>query len=221
MHLACQHGQASVVQSLLDVKRRNLNLNIENYDHKTPLMMACSVGNSIIVGRLLKERKLKLRDHFGEEAIKAAVGGGHFTLAQKVAEEITRRGLCLRDYSRNLRENRTLLVALREGTSLERRESRSMAEETREQELRLRREDILQAMQRVSENDNRAPQPRTQSSITEELREYIDEPCKICCEEFRDTRLFACSNGHWICSECKDKNRVKNDDRCPECRTGK
>ena len=60
----------------------------------------------IIVGRLLNERKLKLRDQYGEGAIMAAVQGGHFTLAQKVAEEITRRGLCLRDYSRNLRENR-------------------------------------------------------------------------------------------------------------------
>ena len=123
------------------------------------------------MGRLLNERKLKLRDHYGEGAIMAAVEGGHFTLAQKVAEEITRRGLCLRDYSRNLRENRTLLVGLREGISLERREVRNMTEQARDQELRDHREDILQAMQRASEGDRVTPQERTQSSITEELRE--------------------------------------------------
>ena len=45
MHLACQNGQASVVQSILDVKRKNLNLNVENNDKMTPLMVACSIGN--------------------------------------------------------------------------------------------------------------------------------------------------------------------------------
>ena len=45
MHLACQNGQASVVQSILDVKRKNLNLNVENKDKMTPLMIACSIGN--------------------------------------------------------------------------------------------------------------------------------------------------------------------------------
>ena len=117
----------------------------------------------IIVGRLLNERKLKLRDHYGEGAIKAAVQAGHFTLAQKVAEEITRRGLCLPDYSRNMRENRTLLAGLREGITLERREMRNMTEEAREQELRLQQEDILQAMQRAAEGDRETPQHRTQS----------------------------------------------------------
>ena len=100
----------------------------------------------------------------------AAVEGGHFTLAHKVAEEITRRGLCLRDYSRNLRENRTLLVGLREGISLERREVRNISEQARDQSLRDHREDILQAMHRASEGDLVTPQERTQSSITEELR---------------------------------------------------
>ena len=38
-----------MVQSILDVKRKNLNLNIENNDKMTPLMVACSIGNRELI----------------------------------------------------------------------------------------------------------------------------------------------------------------------------
>lgn len=79
LHMACHNGRFSLVQSILDVKRKVVNLNIENGKGLKPLMVVAARGDKGILQRLLKETKLKLKN------------------ALSICEEMTKRGLLLRD----------------------------------------------------------------------------------------------------------------------------
>ena len=210
LHMACLSQNFNIVQALLDNRQaRRINLNIENNEGKTPLMIAASTGNRNIVRHLLKQPKMKLKGHNGDGAIVDAVSENHFSVALSVAEEIINRGLCLRDCSRHLKDA-TLLETLKRCASLERKEGKKMSEEARKQSLQIYKTKILKSLLEVA-SDSAAKEELTQERIQEDLKEFLE--CPICCEEYGEGPILACWNDHWICSNCHPKNAI-----CPWCR---
>ena len=210
LHMACLGKNYSIVQALLDNRQaRRINLNIQNNDGKTPLVIAAGTGNRNIVRHILKQPKLKLKGPNGDGAIAGAVNAEHFAVALSVAEEIVKRGLCLRDCSKYLK-GATLLETLRRCASLERKEKRNVSEEARRQSLQMYKTNILKSLREVS-SDRAAEEKLTQERIHEELKEFLE--CSICFEEYGEGPILACRNDHWICSLCHPRNAI-----CPWCR---
>ena len=53
-------------------------------------------------------------------------------------------------------------------------------------------------------------------ALIEKLAEHFE--CPVCSEEMgAGVKIFACSNDHWICSECMADKRMCE---CPSCREG-
>ena len=210
LHLATFNQRMNIIQALLDSKRsKSININMENIDRKTPLMIAAGLGNHNIVRRLMKQPKLKLKGYYGEGAIIAAVQGEHYFVALSVAEEITKRGLCLKDCSKYLK-NTTLLQALKKCASLDRQIGRRVSDEAQQPSLFTLKDKILRAML-DKHVDGEAKEKLTQVRICEDLKDFLE--CSICFEEFGDTPVLACTNDHWICSSCYPRNKF-----CPWCR---
>ena len=205
LHLACLNQNMSVVQALLDNRNaKRVNINVKNSAHKPPLILSAATGNKNLVHHLLKQPKLKMRDSYGEGAIVAAIDAGHYAVALSIAEEITKRGYCLRDYSRYL-NNMTLIQSLRYLESNSRNGG-----EAKEKHFQVSKENITKAMLEAP-GDGEMQIEMTQEQVHEELKEFLE--CGICYEEFGDSPVLACHNDHWICSICYPRNRI-----CPWCK---
>lgn len=205
LHLACLHQNMNVIQALMENKRaKKININIENSEGKTPLMLAASTGNKNVVRHLLKQPKLKLKDHHGDGAIAEAVEKEHYSVALLIAEEITRRGLCLRDCCKFL-NGTTLLESLRHLDNKSRKSGVNQDKPLHEYNA-----NILKCLLEVP-GEGQAKEKVSQEMIMEELKEYLE--CNICYEEFDGTPLLACENDHWLCSKCYQRNET-----CPTCR---
>ena len=210
LHMACISQNLNIVQALLDNRQaRRINLSIENNNGKTPLMIAAGTGNRNIVRHLIKQPKLKLKGYNGDGAIVDAVKADYFSVALSVAEEIVKRGLCLRDCSKYLKDA-TLLETLRRCASLERREGKKMSEEGRKQSLQIYKTNILKSLHEVP-SEGAVEDKLTQERIHEELKEFLE--CSICFEEYGEGPILACRNDHWICSTCYPRNAT-----CAWCR---
>ena len=204
LHMACQTQNFNIVQALMDNRQaRRINLNIENNDGKTPLMIAAGTGNRNIVRHLLKQPKLKLKGSNGDSAIVESVSSEHFSVALSIAEEIVKRGLCLRDCSKHLKDA-SLLETLRRCSSLERSGGKKMSQDTRKQSLKIYKNNILKSLREVA-RDGGTEEKLTQERVHEELKEFLE--CSICFEEYGEGPILACTNDHWICSACHPRNQ--------------
>jgi hypothetical protein len=200
LHIACHHGQARVVQAMLDVKKKTINLNIENGNGFTPLMVVAANGSKIILHRLLKETKLKLKNQHGERAISVAVEAEHFAIALSICEEMTKRGLLLEHPSIFLYLSRC--VALSSGIK-----KTGLNEGQDKTSLAVYQATIMKALSVKNKEEDKFSKER----VLEELIDFLD--CGICFEEFGDSTIFSCANDHWLCTKCLPRNSC-----CPWCR---
>lgn len=52
---------------------------------------------------------------------------------------------------------------------------------------------------------------KTMKESLDDLKEFLE--CSICYDLFKDLKIFACKNDHWICIRCLPQN-----ESCPFCR---
>jgi hypothetical protein len=202
LHIACQHGQLSVVQAMLDVKRKAININIENVEGQTPLMIVAAKGDKTMLTRLFKGAKLKLKNQYGDQALYSAVVNEHYIAAQTICEEMTRRGLFIKDLSILSYLNRCIALS-------KNNKNNYLSKDQCHKSLYIYKSSILNALKKT---DNIVEhEPLSQQGLLEELREYLE--CPICYEEFGASPINACSNDHWICCKCLPRNSC-----CPWCR---
>lgn len=90
LHLACRAGHTIIAESLLDVKKKVVNVNIENAAGETPLMVAAVAGHLAIVRRLLKAKGLKLKE-YGEKALLEAVRNGQYDAAKLILDSVVKK----------------------------------------------------------------------------------------------------------------------------------
>jgi hypothetical protein len=203
LHVACRHGQLSVVQAILDVKKKAINLNIEDGAGHTPLMIVAAKGDKTMLARLFKMAKLKLKNQCGEKAICLAVENEHYIAAQTICEELKKRGLMLKHPSISSYLNRCVdLTKDKKRTGLTEGQRKTIIDS-----FKAYKSQIMTTL-RPSE---KLLEKLSQEGVMAELKEFLE--CSICFEEFGDLPILACSNDHWMCSKCVPKHSL-----CPYCR---
>ena len=95
LHLACRAGHMGIAESLLDVKGKVVNVNIENLGGETPLMVAAEAGHVAIVRRLLKAKGLRLKDFLAEKSVKKAVENDHYEAARLIVSAMTNKQIAI------------------------------------------------------------------------------------------------------------------------------
>ena len=213
LHLACREGHLTIVESLLDLRERAVDVNIENSNGDSPLFVAAAAGHVGIVKRLLRMKGLKLKEGCGEKTVVQAVRNGHFESAQLIMSAIEKRRIAISivDPENILPSSLNRYVRL---TSELR--SRSAKTEYDVQKINLQLETYRKSI--LSIVNPSEPKTATVPDVKKSLKESIDElgeclECTICCENFDEMKVFACTKDHWICSRCLPRN-----DRCPSCR---
>ena len=211
LHLACRGGHATIAESLLDVRKKVVNVNIENSRGETPLMIASSVGHTAIVKRLVKAKGLKLKDEYGEKSMLKAVENEHYETAKLVLTAIvSKEGVSVDARLRNV------LDKLDRCLDLSKKVKTTKSQVERHQHslsLDIYKRSIIEVIG-PTESSCQAPKPSKKKSLKEslaELKEFLE--CSICFEEFENLKIFACINDHWICMKCLPQN-----ESCPFCR---
>jgi ankyrin repeat protein len=199
LHMACHNGHLSVVQAILDVKRKVINLNIENVEGQTPLMVVAAQGSKTILNRMLKEKKLKLKDTFGQRAICIAVEAEHWAIGLSIHEEMTKRGMLFKELS--------ILTYLSRSVTLSNDIKKGLSKD--KVSLAVYKRDILKWLSETPKED--IEEILSQERVLEELKEFLE--CSICFDNYGDSPILSCTNDHWICSICLPKNSC-----CPWCR---
>jgi ankyrin repeat protein len=199
LHMACHNGHLSVVQAILDVKRKVINLNIENVEGQTPLMVVAAQGSKNILNRMLKEKKLKLKDTFGQRAICVAVEAEHWAIGLSIHEEMTKRGMLFKELS--------ILTYLSRSVTLSNDIKKGLSKD--KVSLAVYKRDILKWLSETPKED--VVENLSQERVLEELKEFLE--CSICFDNYGDSPILSCTNDHWICSICLPRNSC-----CPWCR---
>ena len=211
LHLACRGGHATIAESLLDVKKKVVNVNIENSSGETPLMIAASVGHTIIMRRLLKAKGLKLKQEYGERSILKAVENEHYETAKQILVAIiNKEGVTADGRLRNM------LDYLDRCTDLSKKAeaAKSQVEKQRHTlSLDIYKKSIVDIIKpkEFSPVSQSSSNQKTVKEYIEDLREFLE--CSICFDQFEDLKIFACINDHWICMRCLPQN-----ESCPFCR---
>ena len=203
LHVSCRNKQFSVVQSILDVKGKAVNVNKENCQGCTPLALASGRGDKRVVARLLRERRLRLKNNTGEKAVRAAIEGNHYAVARMVADEMRARGVKFRDAAVQSYIARCAALA-------DNKKREVIAEESRPVTTEIYKSSILRAL-RESEALS-AIEKFPQDKVIEELKDYLE--CSICFELHGEAPIWSCDRDHWLCKSCVKKNA-----QCPWCQS--
>ena len=215
LHLACRGGHATIAESLLDVRKKVVNVNIENSVGETPLMIASSAGHLAIVKRLLKARGLKLKDGYGEKPILRGVENEHYEAAKLVLLAIVNReGVAADTRLRNILDKLDRCLDL----SKKAKYAKTPVEKLQYSlSMDIYKKSILEVIGPDEASSSKAAAAKTPSKkrtikeSIEELKEFLE--CSICFEQFENLKIFACINDHWICMNCLPQN-----ESCPFCR---
>ena len=210
LHASCRNKQFSVVQSILDVKRNAVNVNIENCQGFTPLALASARGDRRVVARLLKEPRLRLKNNNGEKAVKAAIEADHYAVARMVSDEMAARGVRFRDAA-----VRSFIARCAALTENKKREvaAHAPAEESRTPPPvtpDIYKSSILRALKEAEAMS--AIEKLPQDKVIEELKDYLE--CSICFEVYGQAPIWSCDRDHWLCCSCLKKNA-----QCPWCQS--
>ena len=206
LHLACRAGHMGIAESLLDVKEKVVNVNIENVSGETPLMIAAEAGHVAIVRRLLKAKGLRLKDYLGEKSVKKAVENDHYDAARLIVSAMASKEIAI---------DANVALYLNRCSSLL-RDAKTVKSSNELQRLNLSLEvykkNICEILIPIEPLEIESTGQKSLMASIEDLKEFLD--CSICFDEFEDLKIFACINDHWICSKCLPLN-----DSCPFCRT--
>lgn len=206
LHASCRNKQFSVVQSILDVKGKAVNVNVQNCRGWTPLALASARGDKRVTARLLKERRLRLKHNLGEKAVRAAIEGNHYTVARMVADEMAARGVRFRDAAVQSYIARCAALA----ADAKKKEQVAKEESGRPVTTDIYKSSILRAL-KESEGMS-AIERLPQDKVIEELRDYLE--CSICFELYGEAPIWSCDRDHWLCKTC-----VKKNEQCPWCQS--
>ena len=206
LHASCRNKQFSVVQSILDVRGKAVNVNIENCKGWTPLALASARGDKRVVARLLKERRLRLKNNAGERAVRAAIEGNHYAVARMVSGEMAARGVKFRDAAVQSYIARCAALTV----DNKKREHVADAAESRPVTTEIYKSSILNALKEseAMSSIERLPQDK----VVEELKDYLE--CSICFELYGEAPIWSCDRDHWLCKSCVKKNA-----QCPWCQS--
>ena len=209
LHLACRAGHTIIAESLLDVKKKVVNVNIENAAGETPLMVAAGAGHLAIVRRLLKAKGLKLKE-YGEKALLEAVRNGQYDAAKLILDSVVKKeGVLDENKLQNMQEKLECCLQI----------SKRMNDSNTNQDMQqcklsldLYKKSICEMISpsEVARSTTASKQKPLRESI-KDLKEFLE--CSICFDEFEDLKIFACVNDHWICMRCLPQN-----ESCPFCR---
>ena len=214
LHLAVREGHLAIVESLLSVKEKLVDVNIVNSNGETPLLIASATGHVGIVKRLLRVRGIKLKDGCGERAVMKAIGNYYFEVAQVIMDVIENKGI-----DTKMLKPKNLLTSclnryVRLANELSSGGGRSRSEhdvQRLSQRLETYRKSILSIVSLREPETMTVPDRKSLKESRNEMRECLE--CTICYENFEDMKVFACTRDHWICVQCLPHN-----DRCPSCR---
>ena len=206
LHLACRTGQLVIAESLLDVKKHMVNVNIENSIGETPLMIAAGAGHRAIVKRLVRAKGIRLKEKHGEQALWKAVQNDHYEVADILLIALAKKRIAI---------DPNLEPCIKRGVALS-REAETTLSETKLKE----RSQILDVYKKsikavICSNERTSAAVPAKTKTTEESIEELEEflECTICFNEFENMRIFACVNDHWMCARCLPQN-----ESCPFCR---
>ena len=209
LHLACRGGHLVIVESLLDLREKVCNINIENNLCETPVIVAAEMGHVSIVKRLLRNKSLRLNYEYGKKAVIAAIKNDHYEVAQLIMLELEKRSI-----DTDIPNAKSLLSYLNKYTSWANK-AKCTTTEYEVQKISMHLSNYRKSIQEIvsppkqSESEPEGGKPM--GEIVEELKECLE--CTICCETFEDMKVYACTRDHWICARCLPHN-----DRCPSCR---
>ena len=203
LHLACRAGHAVVADSLLSVKEKVVNVNIENFKGETPLMIAAGAGHLAIVRRLARVKGIRLKENCGDRVIWNAVENGHYEVAHLLLTTLA---------SKNIFVDPNLEPCLKRCMALS-KEAKSTKSEPEMKKisgtLDIYRKSLKGIL--IPSETRVAPEKKTIKQSIEDLKEFLE--CTICFDEFSNLRVYSCVNDHWICEKCLPQNQS-----CPFCR---
>ena len=210
LHLACRGGYETIAESLLDVKKKVVNVNIENSSGETPLMIAAGMGHTIIVRRLLKAKGLKLKEEYGEKSILKAVENDHYETAKQILTTIVNKEGITTD-----KRLRNMLDYLQRCVDLSKKAEAAKSQVERQKHtlsLDIYKKSIVDILKPTDFSGSQSTtNKKTFKEYVEDLKEFLE--CSICFDQFEDLKIFACINDHWICMRCLPQN-----ESCPFCR---
>ena len=213
LHLACGEGHLTIVESLLDLKERSIDVNTENSSGDTPLFVAAATGHFSIVKRLLRVKGLKLKEGCGEKSVIQAIRNDHFESAQLILSAMEKRCISTSIVDKENVLSSSLHRYARLANDLSSKTAKTKYDVQKiNLQLETCRKTILSVVNPSEPKTVTVPDlKKSLKDSIEELRECLE--CTICCENFEDMKVFACFKDHWICSRCLPHN-----DRCPSCR---
>ena len=179
LHLAVTNGHLSVVQSLLDVGGKRLNVNVENSAGETALSLAAKGDHKSIVRWLFKAKGLKLSENHVYKIVSYAVEHGGFEMAKLVQSEYEEREEKeLAPYYVASSINRCVVLSTKPNLPGGNRKGKSPQEI-----IEIHKKLILNWFRTKSSTNPSAKKGKeTPAEILQDLTDYFD--CGICFEEF-------------------------------------
>ena len=199
LHMGCERGHLNIVQSLIECKKRNVKLNLENVKGHTPLALAVNGGHKLIVKILLKCQGLKLMLDRVEELVRVASEKNHFPIAKMILQEYKSRNGNVCDSSL--------------GMYIDRAEESICKKDDEHAEIFKKAIQDWFISRNAAKTEQKAKSKRSKEEVWQDIRDHFE--CSICYEEFKDGEIYSCENDHWICRGCKSSWTTN----CPTCRS--